>query len=85
MNVLEDNGFSPAEKDTMTDDEDKRPAPLPWRQGFVLVRLICALVLGLAGFLWAFWLTVTGRGWEALLCLIATWACARFLAGGLYG
>ncbi|UIF86288.1 hypothetical protein [Cupriavidus sp. UYPR2.512] len=69
----------------MTDHEDKKTAPLPWRWRIALARILCALVLGLAGFLWTGWLMVTGRGWEAILCMIATWACARLLAGGLYG
>nr|WP_147309614.1 hypothetical protein [Cupriavidus taiwanensis] len=69
----------------MTDNDEKKPAPIPWRWRIALARLICALVLGLVGFLWAGWLLVTGRGWESLLWVIATWACARLLAGPLYG
>lgn len=69
----------------MTVNDDKKPAPLPWRWRIALARIICALVLGLVGFIWAVWLMITGREGEATLWMIATWACARLLAGGLYG
>ena len=69
----------------MTDNYEKKPAPIPWRWRLALARLICALVLGFVGFLWAAWLMLTGRGWESILWMITTWVCARLLAGSLYG
>lgn len=69
----------------MTNNDDKRPPPPPWCTGFGLARLLCALVLGLGGFLWSVWLLVTGRGEESMLLMLVTWACARFLAGSLNG
>lgn len=76
--------LNPVERSTMTVHDDNKPAPQPGRF-CIVARMICGLLVGTAGLLWGAWLTVTGQEWEAILWMIATLACARFLAGSLYG
>lgn len=60
-----------------TENENER-APMPWQ---ALARLILALILGLAAFLYAFYRIVIGDQGAGIVIMLCTLVGARALAG----
>ncbi|MGY2488150.1 hypothetical protein [Cupriavidus sp. CP313] len=65
-------------------DKDKDNGPgMPWQWRLALARLLLALILGAAAFLYAVYRTVIGDEWVGIGVMLCTLWVARALAGPL--